>query len=137
MFDVKLMRWIDNQVGNLAPGDFMDFERESTRFARMGAHGYVGSFTVAGTSGDAERVGGVNVTAGFFPTLGVEPALGRPITPEDDRPGAATVVLLSDGFWRRRFGANPAVVGSPILLNARPATVIVSDVRMTAAPRAS
>jgi putative ABC transport system permease protein len=114
----------DNQVGNLAPGDFMDFERESTRFVRMGAHGWVGSFTVAGTSGDAERVGGVNVTAGLFATLGVEPALGRPIAPEDDRPGAATVVLLSDGFWRRRFGANPAVVGSPIRLNAQPATVI-------------
>jgi putative ABC transport system permease protein len=114
----------DNQVGNLSPGDFMDFARDSTRLVRMGAHGYVGSFTVAGGSGDAERVGGVNVTAGFFPTLGVEPALGRPIAAEDDAPGAATVVLLSDGFWRRRFAADPSVVGSRIQLNARPATII-------------
>lgn len=114
----------DSEIGNLSPGDFMDFALESTRLVRMGAHGYVGSFTVAGTTGDAERVGGVNVTEGFFPTLGIAPALGRPIAPDDDRPGAATVVLLSDGFWRRRFAADPAVVGTEILLNAQPATVI-------------
>ncbi len=114
----------DNQVGNLAPADFMDFARETTRLVRMGAHGYVGSFTVAGSTGDAERVGGVNVTAGFFPTLGIEPAFGRPITPADDEPGAPTVVLLSDGFWRRRFAADPSIVGSQVQLNARPATVI-------------
>ena len=73
----------DNEVGNLAPADYLDFERETRAFAAMGAHGYVGSFTVAGTAGDAERVGGVNVTHGFFPTLGVVPALGRTINVED------------------------------------------------------
>ena len=114
----------DNEVGNLAPGDYLDFERETRAFASMGAHGYVGSFTVAGTAGDAERVGGVNVTHGFFPTLGVAPALGRTISAEDDRPDAPPVVLLSDGFWRRRFGGNPAVLGTQILLNARPAIII-------------
>jgi putative ABC transport system permease protein len=114
----------DNEVGNLAPGDYLDFAQETRAFASMGAHGYVGSFTVAGSAGDAERVGGVNVTHGFFPTLGVSPALGRAITPEDDQPDATAVVLLSGGFWRRRFGASPAIIGSQILLNARPATVI-------------
>ena len=114
----------DNEVGNLAPGDYLDFERETRAFASMGAHGYVGSFTVAGPAGDAERVGGVNVTHGFFPTLGVAPALGRAISAEDDRPDAPPVVLLSDGFWQRRFGGNPAVVGTQILLNARPAIII-------------
>jgi len=114
----------ENEVGNLAPGDYFDFERETTAFERMGAHGFVGSFTVAGSAGDAERVGGVNVTAGFFPTLGIQPALGRMFTADDDRPDAATVVLLSDGFWRRRFGADPGIVGSQVLVNARPATVV-------------
>ena len=114
----------DNEVGNLAPADYLDFERETRAFASMGAHGYVGSFTVAGSAGDAERVGGVNVTHGFFPTLGVAPALGRTISAADDQPDAPPVVLLSDGFWHRRFGGNPAVLGTQILLNAQPATVI-------------
>jgi hypothetical protein len=98
----------------------------------MGANGFVGLFTIGGPStplgagggGEAERAGGVNVTAGFFPTLGVQPALGRMFRPEEDRPSAEGVVLLSDGFWRRRFGADPSIVGASISLNARPVTVI-------------
>jgi putative ABC transport system permease protein len=66
----------------------------------------------------------VQVTDGFFPTLQVQPALGRAITAEDDRGGAARVALLSDGFWRRRFGADPSIVGQSITFNAMPVTVI-------------
>jgi putative ABC transport system permease protein len=114
----------DDAEGNLSPADFLDFAAESTSFERMGAFGYVGSFTVAGAAGDAERVGGVSVTEGLFPTLGVPAAIGRVFSPEDDRPDAAPTVVLSDGFWRRRFAADPAIVGSPILINARPSIVI-------------
>ena len=64
------------------------------------------------------------MTDGFFPTLQLQPALGRAITAEDDRAGAARVALLSDGFWRRRFGADPSIVGQPITFNAMPVTVI-------------
>ena len=78
----------------------------------MGAFGYVGSFTVAGPAGDAERVGGVNVTEGLFPTLGVSAALGRVFSPADDEPDAPATVVLSDGFWRRRFAGDPGVVGT-------------------------
>ena len=116
---------LDRQAaGNLSPADFFDFARDTRSFARMGAHGYVGSFTVAGGSGDADRVGGVNVTDGFFETLGVTPALGRGLTPDDDRPGAPLVVLLSHALWQRRFAADPAIVGAEVLVNARPATVV-------------
>ena len=114
----------DDEVGNLSPADFLDFARETRAFASMGAFGFVGSFTVAGTAGDAERVGGVNVTQGYFPTLGVNAAIGRLIADADDRPDAPAVVLLSDGFWRRRFAADSAIVGSTVLINARPTTVI-------------
>jgi putative ABC transport system permease protein len=109
---------------NLSPADFLDFERESTTLARMGAHGWVGAATVAGDGADAERVGAVLVTEGFFPTLGVQPALGRLFTREEDQPGAERVALLADGFWRRRFGADPGVVGHAIRVDARPVTVI-------------
>jgi putative ABC transport system permease protein len=114
----------DGTIVNLSPADFLDFQREATSFAQAGANGFVGLFTIGGGQGEAERVGGVNVTHGFFPTLGVQPALGRLFRPEEDRPGAGMVVLLSDGIWRRRFGADPAIAGKAITINARPATVL-------------
>ena len=114
----------ENAAGNLSPADFLDFQRDATSFSRMGANGWVGLATVAGGRGDAERVGSVQVTEGFFPTLQVQPALGRGILPDDDRADAPRVVLLSDGFWRRRFGADPSIVGQSLLVNAMPVTVI-------------
>ena len=114
----------DNEVGNLSPADFLDFASETRAFVRMGAFGFVGSFTVAGPAGDAERVGGVNVTEGLFPTLGVSAALGRVFSPADDEPDAPATVVLGDGFWRRRFAGDPGVVGTSVLINARPTTVI-------------
>ena len=109
---------------NLSPADFLDFQRDATSFARMGANGWVGLATISGGTGEAERVGSVQVTDGFFPTLDVRPALGRAIQADDDRPGAPRVVLISDGFWRRRFAADPLIVGQPITINAMPFTVI-------------
>jgi putative ABC transport system permease protein len=110
--------------GNLSPADFLDFERDNTVFARMGANGFVGLFTITGGHGEAERVGGVNVTEGYFATLQVQPAIGRSFLPEEDRPGAPRVALITDGFWRRRYGADPAIVGSNITVNALPAMVV-------------
>ena len=76
----------DGQVGNLSPADFLDYARDARTFAAMGAHGFVGSATISGAEGDAERVGMVRVTEAYFPTLGVQPALGRTFLPEEDRP---------------------------------------------------
>ena len=112
------------EISNLAPADFLDFSRDAKTVEQIGANGFVGLFTIGGGQGDAERVGGVNVTAGFFPTLGVQPAIGRMFQAEEDTPSAETVVMLSDGFWRRRFGADPSIVGKTITLNAEPVTVI-------------
>ena len=114
----------DRTVGNLSPADFLDFQRDAKSFARMGANGFVGLATISGGSGEAERAGWVQVTEGFFPTLQVQPALGRAIAPDDDRPGAARVALISDGFWRRRFGGDPSIVGRSITFNAMPVTII-------------
>ena len=114
----------EGTISNLSPADFLDFERDAQTVAQAGANGFVGLFTIGGGQGEAERVGGVNVTAGFFPTLRVQPALGRVFRLEDDTPDAAMTVILSDGFWRRRFGADPSIVGKAITVNARPATVV-------------
>ena len=114
----------ENTVGNLSPADFLDFQRDARSFERMGANGWVGLATVSGGRGEAERVGWVQVTEGFFPALRVQPAFGRTITADDDRPGAERVALISDGFWRRRFGADPAIVGRSISFNAMPLTIV-------------
>jgi putative ABC transport system permease protein len=110
--------------GNLSPADFLDFERDNTVFSRIGANGWVGLMTIAGGAGEAERVGAVLVTEGFFPALGVQPSRGRVFLPEEDRPGAPLVAMISDGLWRRRFGADPAIVGSTITVNATLATIV-------------
>ena len=114
----------DGIAGNLSPADFADFERDNTTMTSMGANGFVGLATISDGRGEAERAGSVQVTSGFFSTLHVQPALGRLISPDDDRPGAARVVVLSHGFWQRRFGGDPSMVGRSISLNAAPATVI-------------
>ena len=64
----------EGTVGNLSPADFLDFQRDSTTFERMGANGWVGLATISGGAGEAERVGSVQVTDGFFATLRVQPA---------------------------------------------------------------
>ena len=122
---VKIVGWERDarQSSNLSPADFLDFKRDATMFSSMGANGFVGLATIGGGSGEAERVGSVQVTDGFFETLRVRPQIGRLFLPEDDRPGAPRVVVLSDGLWRRRFGADPSIVGRSINFNAVPVTV--------------
>jgi putative ABC transport system permease protein len=112
------------EADNLSPADFLDFARDNHTFALMGAHGFVGSATISGLEGDAERVGMVRVTQGFFPTLGVQPQLGRLFSGDEDRPGAPKVALISDGYWDRRFARDAGVVGSEIRVNAEPHTVV-------------
>ncbi len=114
----------EGEVSNLSPADFLDFQRDAASFERMGANGFVGLSTITGGQGEPDRVGAVQVTEGFFPTLQVQPALGRTFLREEDAPGAPRVAIISDGFWRRRYGADPAIVGQSILVNAVPTTVV-------------
>ena len=60
----------------------------------------------------------------FFRTLGVPPALGRDFTPEDDRPGSTSAVILADSLWKSDFGARPDIVGQPVRINGRAGIVV-------------
>jgi predicted permease len=72
-----------------------------------------------------DAVNGDLVSGTFFQVLGVKPAAGRLLTPEDDRvPGGHPVVVLSHGFWTRRFGGDPKVVGQAVRVNDQPMTVV-------------
>jgi predicted permease len=74
---------------------------------------------------DAQQVQAEMVSGNYYGVLGVKPALGRGISPADDvSVGQGAVVVISDGFWRRSFGASPTVVGQTIKLNETPMTVI-------------
>ena len=72
----------------------------------------------------AERVNGLRVSKDFFATLGVRPALGRDFLAEEDQMGGASVAILSQGYWMRRFGGDPGVVGRAITLDGRPTTIV-------------
>jgi predicted permease len=79
----------------------------------------------ASYGGQSERAIGEMVSGNYFETLGVQPFLGRLIGPEDDRiPGAHPVAVLSYGYWQRRFGSDPSIVGKNIVLNDNPIRVI-------------
>ena len=75
-------------------------------------------------SDQAEIVNGQAVSGGYFAGLRLQPSLGRVITDEDDKPGAAPVVVLSHQYWQERFGANPAVIGQVLKLNEQSFTII-------------
>ena len=81
------------------------------------------SFNLA-DAGQPERVLGRRVTWNFFPLFGVPPAYGRTFTADEDQPGKATVVVLTDGLWKRRFNADPSLIGRTIRMNGESYDVI-------------
>jgi putative ABC transport system permease protein len=79
------------------------------------------------TAGEQRPVDGLYVSGRFFDTLGVQPILGRALTPDDDRRGGGPdgpVVVLSHGFWQRQFGGDPSVLGRSLALDGHPFTVV-------------
>jgi predicted permease len=116
----QLVRVYGNAPGlDHAPGvaylNFLDWQHDTRSFSSMGMyrnHDY--NFT--GTS-EAERLSGYMISSGFFSTLGVTPILGRAFRSDDDQLGAAPVVILGGGLWKRKFGSSPAIIGKSLTLN--------------------
>ena len=82
-----------------------------------------GAATITGI-GDPEQLVTIKVTQGVLPALGVPAHVGRWFSSEDDSPGTPQTVILSDGYWQRRFGGDPAVIGRTILIDFTPREVI-------------
>jgi predicted permease len=101
--------------------NFLDWQRDTKTFSSMAM--YRNEDHIFTGTGEAERLTGYMISADFFSTLGVQPILGRTFHPEDDQPGAAPVVLLSGGFWKRKFGSSPNVVGKSITLDGESYTI--------------
>ena len=102
--------------------NFLDFQRDTRTFSSVAMYRYQ-DYNFIGT-GPAERLSGFMISADFFQTLGVAPVLGRDFGPADDHVGAAPVVILGGGFWKRRFGSSPAILGKAITLNGTSYTII-------------
>jgi putative ABC transport system permease protein len=103
--------------------NFKDVRDQSGAFESIGAYNNT-NFILTGAGSEAERVSARQVSSGVFPTLGKQPLIGRLFRPEDDKPGAEPVVLLSEGFWERRFGRDPQVVGRSLTLSGVKFTVL-------------
>jgi predicted permease len=102
--------------------NFLDWQRENHSFSALAAFRQ-DDFNLTGL-GEPERLKTNMVSATFFPVLGVTPVAGRSFTDQEDQLGAAPVVLLSERFWKRKFGASPEAVGKAITLNAKLYTIV-------------
>ncbi len=97
---------------------------------KTGHHGFEqlaiaigGNYNLTG-QGNPERVGAIRVSSNLFSMLGVHPALGRLLMPDEDSPGRPSTAILTDGMWARRFGRDPHIVGRPVIINGQTYEVI-------------
>ncbi|MDQ3604757.1 MAG: ABC transporter permease, partial [Gemmatimonadota bacterium] len=109
-------------TGSVSPPNFRDWREQNRSFEELTAY-TGGNVNLQGVD-TPERLSSVAATANLFSVLGVQPQLGRGFAAGEDELGVAPVVVLSDGLWRRRFGADPALIGQTILLDGQQHTVI-------------
>jgi predicted permease len=112
----------NDEKSSISYPNFLDWQRTNSTFASMAAYRHE-DFNVT-ASGEPERVRGGMISAEFFPILGVKPLLGRLFARDEDRQGAAPVVLLAEGFWQRRFGSARDIIGKQIIMDGDPCTII-------------
>jgi predicted permease len=106
-------------------GSFFEWQRASQDTAEMAMVSPWQNYNVSAGGGKLpEKVDAAWCSWNFLSVLGVEPALGRRFTAEDDRPGAPATVVLTYPFWKRRYGGDPAILGKTIWLDAKAYTVI-------------
>jgi putative ABC transport system permease protein len=112
--------WGDTEISYK---DLLDF-RGASSVEGIGAY-LTRSFVVSGDGSGAERIRGGSVTPDLFPLLGIEPVIGRQFRVEEAAaPGLESVVMLTHGLWQRRYGADPAIIGKPIIINDRARIVV-------------
>ncbi|HJQ32698.1 MAG TPA: ABC transporter permease [Pyrinomonadaceae bacterium] len=103
--------------------NFLDWRARNRSFEAMSTiRGW--DLTLTGDGGPPESLTARMVSADYFDVMRVRPLVGRAFLREEDRPGAAPVTVLSHGFWQRRFGGDPDIVGKTITLDDKPFTVV-------------
>ncbi|HEX4169085.1 MAG TPA: ABC transporter permease [Bryobacteraceae bacterium] len=107
---------------NMATSLYLTYSEENHVFQNV-AMWSADSWTVTGFA-EPQQVSGLTVSNRFLATLGVQPALGREFTTSDEDPASERTLMLTDGYWRSRFGGNRAALGKPVLLDGNTYTVI-------------
>ncbi len=103
---------------SVAIPNYLDWQAEQRSFTDLGlvrSSGFNVSFP--GGVGEPERLVGADVSANYIPILGIPPALGRNFTSAEDTPGGPKAAIIGDALWRRRFAANPDVLGQRIVVD--------------------
>jgi predicted permease len=107
---------------NASVADYVTYREESRTLADVAI--WTGNaFTVTGVA-EPERVDGVLATFRLLPMLGIQPILGRAFMERDDRRGGDEVAMLGNGYWRRRFGSDPGVIGRRMMIDGIPREII-------------
>ena len=109
---------------SVAPLDFLDFRAQNTTFEQFAAAITVPVPVNLTGSGEPERLSGAAVTGNYFQALGVQPSLGRSFLLENEKTGSDQVVVLSHALWKKRFGADPAIVNKTITLDSKSMLVL-------------
>src|SRR5580693_7594277 len=120
MFSVPLQQ--PDAQSSISYRDFTLCRERNRVFSEMAGNAFH-DLTLTG-SGEPSIVNAAAVTPEIFPLLNAKPLAGRILLPEDGKQGAAAVAVLSENFWRSRFGSNPALLGQSITLDMRPFTVV-------------
>jgi len=109
----------------ISPGLFVEWRARGTMFESLAAvRGWGPNLTGPLNAGEPELLKGASVSPAYFTALGVPAAHGRVLTDADDRPNGAPVAVISDGLWKRRFRADPAIVGGTIQLDGQATAVV-------------
>ncbi|HUI74300.1 MAG TPA: ABC transporter permease [Candidatus Acidoferrum sp.] len=120
MFAVPLKE--PEALSGISYRDFTEYRKQNRVFSEMAGNAFH-DLTLTGT-GEPSIVNTGDVTPEIFPLLDAKPLLGRILLPEDGKPGAAPVAVLSENLWRSRFGSSPALIGQSITLDMRTFTVV-------------
>ena len=110
------------QVFPLSPANFLDWQEQSRSFESMAIYGNRPR-TLTG-QGEPDALLTARASAAMLPILRMQPIIGRAFTADEDRAGGERTVILSEGTWRNRFGAQPTVLGQKIMLDGEPHTVV-------------
>src|SRR3569832_2363076 len=101
--------------------DYQDYQQNNVF---EGVAAYTGASAILNENGESESVAAPRVSANFFSVLRVDPVLGRTFQPGEDKPGAPRLTILTYGFWQRRFGGDPGVIGRALTIDGQSYTAI-------------
>ena len=109
-------------TGSISYPNFRDWQRNNHTFAAMAISRQI-SFSLTG-AGEAEQLNAALLSSDYFSLLGVKPVIGRTFAPGEDEVGAAPIVLINEGLWKRKFGSSPDVLGRTITLSGASYTIV-------------